>query len=105
MIRDLVRGLSRPSAASQTPEEALVRGLAHTVLGGALSPLPLLLVAVCYGLKEANDLRQGGDPVDGAFDVAFVAVGVVVLPVHPAAGCAAAIALGLVHAAVAWRRS
>ncbi|MGR3495144.1 hypothetical protein [Citreimonas sp.] len=97
MIRDLAAGLLRPSPASQTPEQALVRGLAHVVLGGLLSFFPWLLVG--YLTKEASDLWQGGSAIDSAFDVGFVVLGMLTLPWEP---CAAAILLGLGHGAIVY---
>lgn len=99
MIRDLAAGLLRPSSASQTPEQALVRGLAHAVLGGLLGAFPWLVLA--YVAKEVWDVSQGGSAIDGAFDLAFVALGLAFLPWQP---CAAAILLGLGHGATIWTK-
>ena len=93
-------GLSRPSRRDQTPEEALVRGLAHAVLGAALGLLlPWWAIIVFYGVfKELGDVRQGGSRLDSAFDSGFVAIGAVSFGGWPVA----AIALGLAQAATLW---
>lgn len=75
-LRELLASLSQPSSATQTPEIALIRGLAHVVLGAALGLfLPPVWALLFYSAKEANDLRQGGRLRDGLFDLAFVSVG------------------------------
>lgn len=95
MWRDLALGFLSPSPPGQTPEQAIVRGLAHAVMGGLLSVWPPLIAG--YVAKEAWDAWRGGSLVDGGFDLAFVALGLVCLPWAP---CAAIIALGLTHAFV-----
>lgn len=97
LIAHLWAGLSRPSPRAQTPEQALVRGLAHAVLGAALALLlPWWAVVLLYAVKEGADLRQDGQWLDGGFDVAFVLIGALGFAWWPAA----AIGLGLIHAAV-----
>ncbi|MGR3498765.1 MAG: hypothetical protein ACU0E9_07725 [Limimaricola soesokkakensis] len=99
--RHLWAGLSRPSASGQTAEQALIRGLAHAVLGAACALVaPWWAVVGIYALaKERRDLAQGGDPIDGGFDVAFVAIGALGFPTWPLA----AIVLGLGQGCYIWK--
>ncbi len=94
-------GLSQPSPPEQTAEAALVRGLAHVVLGAALALLaPWWAVALVYALtKELHDRRRGGGLVDGAFDAAFVALGAAGFAGWPVA----AICLGLAQGYLIWK--
>lgn len=100
--RDLWAGLSLPSPADQDAEAALIRGLAHVVLGAALALLaPWWAAALAYAAaKELPDLRRGGGRLDGGFDVAFVAIGGAGFAGWPVA----AIALGLAHGFIIWKR-
>ena len=81
---DLWRDLMEPSEG--TPYSRAVIGAGHALVGAAIvSLLPdwalvaasvRVLVAVLYWtLKEAGDLRRGGDLRDGLEDAAFVWLG------------------------------
>lgn len=104
-LRDLWAEMMRPSGADEPPYKWMVIGIAHAMLGAALSWGGLLVAAVYWWIKERGDLRRGGAWRDGLVDTGFVALGTLYagplwwpLAVLAAAGGAAAIR------SAAWQR-
>ncbi|MDZ7904592.1 MAG: hypothetical protein U5N55_01500 [Cypionkella sp.] len=88
----LIRELMTPSGVSGPAGAAYLRGvvgIGHALLGAAIAVAlpnwfgsiePLVVLLLYWIIKEAGDLRRGGNKLDGIEDAAFVGFGAIYGP-------------------------